>query len=81
MTTGTLPTPLHPGALRRSAERRLNAHAVRLLARWCASHFTRPLYSYRLGAFDHGALGTRARTVAEQSPLSPRLESRPFQPM
>jgi hypothetical protein len=29
----------------------LRARGIRLLARWCANHFTRPLH-HRLGAFD-----------------------------
>ena len=36
---------------RAAAHARLHARAIRLLARWCAAHFTRPLH-HRLGAFD-----------------------------
>ena len=51
MTASTWNSTLRNDRKLASARARLQAHATRLVARWCAAHLTRPLH-YRLGAFD-----------------------------
>jgi len=51
MTPSTWKPTLRQDPKRVAAHARLRARAIRLLALWCAAHFTRPLH-HRLGAFD-----------------------------
>jgi hypothetical protein len=51
MTTSTWNSTLLRDPKLAGARARLQARASRLIARWCAAHFTRPLH-HRLGAFD-----------------------------
>jgi hypothetical protein len=65
MTTSALhPTIVHNA---RASVPRATKHALAtgLLARWCAAHFTRPLY-HRLGAFDLARSGM-ARELLERN--------------
>ena len=65
MTTSTLPPTIEhstPASVPRATTHVL---ANALLARWCAAHFTRPLY-HRLGAFDLARSGM-ARALLERN--------------
>jgi len=61
MTTSTL----LPTLMRSASAGGSHPLATGLLARWCAAHFTRPLY-HRLGAFDLARSGV-ARALLERN--------------
>ncbi|HUL67819.1 MAG TPA: hypothetical protein VLW55_24710 [Burkholderiaceae bacterium] len=67
MTTSTLLPTLIRNASAGVPRPGSHALATGLLARWCATHFTRPLY-HRLGAFDLARSGM-ARALLERNAL------------
>jgi hypothetical protein len=65
MTTSTLSPTIVRDAGSSVGRATTHALATALLARWCAAHFTRPLY-HRLGAFDLARSGM-ARALLERN--------------
>lgn len=66
MTTSTLPSTLLHAPAVGATSARVQPRAIGPVARWCATHFTRPLY-HRLGAFDVARSGLASELLGMQT--------------